>query len=127
MGVHRDAMDRKMGRSGLAPRTRKTYLGCMARLARLCRRPPDAIEPEDLEHYGYHLADERHRSASSRNQVLSAAKVLFKDVIKRGLLTPGEVMPHGQCQHSPSLGGTGYALSPPSPPGVSGDETAGSG
>lgn len=83
MGVHRDAMERKMVRSGLAQRTRETYLGCMIRFLRFCRRPPDAIEPEDLERYVYHLAEERHRSASSLNQLLSAAKVLFKDVLKR--------------------------------------------
>lgn len=32
MGSYRDAMDQEMARRGLAPRTRKTYLGCMRRL-----------------------------------------------------------------------------------------------
>jgi site-specific recombinase XerD len=83
MGVHRDAMDREMARRGLAPRTRKTYLGHMTRLVRFCRKPADDIDADDFYAYLCHLANERRISRSTFNQTVAAAKVFFKDVLKR--------------------------------------------
>jgi integrase/recombinase XerD len=83
MGVYRDAMDQEMARRGFALRTRETYLGCMRRFVRFCRLSPDEIGPENLRAYLSHLTEERHVSRSAFNQNVAAARLLFKDVLKR--------------------------------------------
>ena len=83
MGADRDAMDRHMARCGLAPRTRRTYLHCMRRLVRFCRKPAQQITAEEVQRYLTHLAVERQVSRSAFNQNVSAAKLFFKDLLKR--------------------------------------------
>jgi len=83
MGSYRDAMDQEMARRGLAPRTRKTYLGCMRRLVRFCRRTPNEIGLEDFQRYLTHLTEERRVSRSAFNQNVSAARLFFREVLKR--------------------------------------------
>ena len=83
MGAYRDAMDQEMARRGLAPRTRKTYLGCMRRLVRFCSRAANEIGSEDVRRYLTHLTEERRVSRSAFNQNVSAARLFFKDVLKR--------------------------------------------
>lgn len=83
MGAYRDAMDQEMARRGLAPRTRKTYLGCMKRLVRFCSRAANEIGPDEFQRYLTHLTEERRVSRSAFNQNVSAARLFFKDVLKR--------------------------------------------
>ena len=83
MGVYRDAMDQEMARRGYALRTRETYLHSMRRLVRFCGRPPDQIGAEDFRRYLTDLAERRGLSPSAYNQSVAAARVLFRDMLKR--------------------------------------------
>jgi integrase/recombinase XerD len=83
MGVYRKAMDQEMARRGYAPRTRDTYLRSMEQFVRFCRRSPDRIEAEDFRRYLADLTERRGLSPSTFNQRVAAARVLFRDILKR--------------------------------------------
>ena len=56
----RTRMDNDMLVRGMAERTRETYLGAVARLARHYHRPPDGLSPAEVQAYLVHMLREEH-------------------------------------------------------------------
>jgi site-specific recombinase XerD len=94
MGVHGDAMETRMLARGLAPRTRRVYVGWMRRVVRFSRTPADRVSEEQALEFVADLA-RRGRSGSTINQALGAIKFFYTEVVPRawGLSTPYQRFP----------------------------------
>ena len=64
-------------------RTQKTYLGAVAKFAAFFHTPPDKLGPPEILTYQLHLRDERHVSFSFFNQVMSALRLFYGEVLER--------------------------------------------
>jgi integrase/recombinase XerD len=64
-------------------RTVKRYIDAISRLAVHYGKSPDLISTAEIKEYLYYYAHVKHSSASSINQIISAVKILFADVLKR--------------------------------------------
>lgn len=64
-------------------RTQKTYLGAVAKFATFFHAPPDQLRPPEILAYQRHLRDERHVSFSFFNQVMSALRLFYGQVLGR--------------------------------------------
>nr|WP_294262252.1 site-specific integrase [Propionivibrio sp.] len=53
---------------GFAPRTRETYLACVAGLAKHYHRPPDQLDAEQIQSYLLHLITEKRLAYASVNR-----------------------------------------------------------
>ena len=83
MSELRQRMDEAMRLRGFAPRTRESYLACVAALAKHYRCPPDQLEPAQLRGYLLHLIDDRKLAYSSVNQATCAMRFFFERVLER--------------------------------------------
>ena len=79
----RQRMDDAMVLRGFALRTRKTYLGCVAALARYYRCSPDRLDGEQVQAYLLHLIQERKLAYPTVNQAASACRFLFGHVLRQ--------------------------------------------
>jgi integrase/recombinase XerD len=64
-------------------RTQKTYLGAVAKFAEFFHAPPDKLGPPEILTYQLHLRDDRHVSFSFFNQVMSALRLFYGEVLER--------------------------------------------
>lgn len=64
-------------------RTQKTYLGAVAKFASFFHTPPDKLGPPEILAYQLHLRDDRHVSFSFFNQVMSALRLFYGEVLER--------------------------------------------
>lgn len=68
---------------GLAPRTRKLYLGYARRFARWKDPPLAEAEVTEVRRYLVYLVEERGVSRSAHTQAISALRFLFEKVLRR--------------------------------------------
>lgn len=69
-----------------SPRTEKTYIGWMSRFVRFHgRRPPEEMGAPEIVAFLTHLAVDRHVSAATQSQALSALLFLYSNVLGRKL------------------------------------------
>jgi site-specific recombinase XerD len=83
MSPLRKQMEADMAARGLAYRTRETYVGSVAQLAKFYRRSPDRISEAEVQKYLLHLLEERKLSHSSCNVMVSALEFLYRVTLKR--------------------------------------------
>jgi site-specific recombinase XerD len=79
----RQRMDDAMVLRGFALRTRETYLGCVAGLAKHYRCSPDRLNAEQIQSYLLHLITEKKLAYSSVNQAACACRFLFGTVLQQ--------------------------------------------
>jgi site-specific recombinase XerD len=68
---------------GMSERTRETYVGAVAALAKHYGRSPDRISPEETQRYLLHLLTERKLAPSSCNVAASAFQFFYRITLKR--------------------------------------------
>jgi site-specific recombinase XerD len=68
---------------GFSLRTRKAYCGDIRRFLRICRKDSTQLDGEDIREYLLQLIDDQTVSHSYVDQVISALKFLFKDILQR--------------------------------------------
>ena len=78
-----EEMARAMVLQGLAPRTRKLYLGYARRFARWKDPPLAEAEVTEVRRYLVYLVEERGVSRSAHTQAISALRFLFEKVLRR--------------------------------------------
>jgi len=79
----RQRMDDAMVLRGFALRTRKTYLACVAGLAKHYHCSPDRLDAEQIQAYLLHLITERKLAYASVNQTACACRFLFGNVLQQ--------------------------------------------
>jgi len=79
----RQQMDQAMVLRGFSARTRKTYLACVAALAKHYHRSPDGLDTREIQAYLLHLIEERKFAYASVNQAVCAVRFLFGAVLAR--------------------------------------------
>ena len=79
----RQRMDDAMVLRGFAPRTRETYLACVAALAKHYRCSPDRLDAEQIQAYLLHLIQEKKLAYASVNQAACACRFLFGQVLQQ--------------------------------------------
>lgn len=79
----RQRMDDAMVLRGLAPRTRETYLACVAGLARHYRCSPERLDAEQIQRYLLHLIQEKKLAYASVNQAACALRFLYGQVLRQ--------------------------------------------
>lgn len=83
MSTLRNKMLQQMQLKGYSNNTIETYIDCIAALAKYYKISPDLITTEQIRGYiQYHLT-EKKLSKSWLNQLISALKILFCDVLKK--------------------------------------------
>ncbi|MEO1228923.1 MAG: phage integrase N-terminal SAM-like domain-containing protein [Myxococcota bacterium] len=82
MGRFRDAMTRDMLLREFAPSTQDNYLRCARGLVAFYRRPPDALNREDVLRYAEHLR-QRGLSPASRGVHHAAIRFLYRVTLRR--------------------------------------------
>ncbi len=83
MGTLRKQMDEDMVIRGMAERTRQSYLGAVAALAKHYRRSPDQISTAEVQRYLLYLIQERKLAWSSCNIALQGLKFFYRVTLKR--------------------------------------------
>jgi integrase/recombinase XerD len=78
---------------GTSPKTQEAYVRAVYCLAKHYRRPPDQLSDEELKNYLFYLADQRHFSASSLNQYVSAFRFFYAAVLQRSVEQVRQAMP----------------------------------
>jgi integrase/recombinase XerD len=78
---------------GTSPKTQEAYVRAVYCLAKHYRRPPDQLSDEELKNYLFYLADQRHLSASSLNQYVSAFRFFYAAVLQRSVEQVRQAMP----------------------------------
>jgi integrase/recombinase XerD len=78
---------------GTSPRTQEAYVRAVYCLAKHYRRPPDQLTDEELKNYLFYLANEKHLSASSLNQYVSAFRFFYAVVLQRSVDQVRQAMP----------------------------------
>lgn len=66
---------------GFSPRTRESYVACVAGLARYYRCPPDQLDVQQIQAYLLHLIEERKLAYASVNQAACAIRFLLARVL----------------------------------------------
>ena len=79
----RQRMDDAMVLRGFALRTRETYLGCVAGLAKHYHKPPDQLDAQQIQAYLLHLIQEKKLAYASVNQAACACRFLFGQVLQQ--------------------------------------------
>src|SRR5690606_2147785 len=64
-------------------RTVVSYIHCIERLSVYYKRSPDLLSIEQIKSYLHYCVVEKKESASTLNQVISAIRMLFMDVLQR--------------------------------------------
>jgi site-specific recombinase XerD len=83
MSELRDRMIRDMTVRGFAPRTHKSYLAAVVRLAKHYRRSPAQITDEEIQTYLAYLIQERKLSWSTCSQAANAFRFLYHVTLGR--------------------------------------------
>jgi site-specific recombinase XerD len=83
MGALREQMDQDMVLRGFSARTRESYLGAVAAMAKFYRRSPDRIEEHEVQRYLLHLIQERKLAWSSCNIAVSGLRFFYHTTLKR--------------------------------------------
>lgn len=83
MSPLRKQMDEDMVVRGLAARTRESYLGAVAALAKYYARRPDQIDEAEVQRYLLYLIQERKLAWSSCNIALQGMKFFYCTTLKR--------------------------------------------
>lgn len=68
---------------GFSPRTRESYVACVAGLARYYHCAPDRLDAQQIQAYLLHLIEERKLAYASVNQASCAVRFLFRAVLGR--------------------------------------------
>ena len=89
---------------GTSPRTQEAYVRAVYCLAKHYRKSPDQLTDEELKNYLFYLANERHLSASSLNQCVSAFRFFYEVVLQRPMEQVRRRHAAGQPRHSSSAG-----------------------
>ena len=89
----RKQMDDDMVVRGMAARTRESYLGAVAALAKYYGKRPDQIDEAQVQRYLLHLIQERKLAWSSCNIAVNGLKFFYRVTLKRaeaqfGIPTP---------------------------------------
>ena len=82
MSPLRQQMIEAMRQRGFSVRTHESYLGAVQDLAKFHRRPPDQIQPDELQRYFNHLAQERGLSGASCRVHLGAIRFFYREVLQ---------------------------------------------
>lgn len=83
MSPLRQRMQQLLHTRNYSPRTESVYLAMVAKFAAFFRRSPDALGPDEILLYQLHLRDERHVSYAYFNQVMSALRFFYCEVLGR--------------------------------------------
>ncbi len=83
MGALRKQMDGDLVVRGMSIRTRQSYLGAVAGLAKHYGRRPDRITREEVQNYLLHLIEQRKLAWSSCNIVFQGLKFFYRVTLKR--------------------------------------------
>jgi integrase/recombinase XerD len=83
MGALRKQMDGDLVVRGMSVRTRESYLGAVARLAKHYGRSPDAISEQEVQDYLLHLIEDRQLAWSSCNIVAQGLRFFYGVTLKR--------------------------------------------
>src|SRR6266511_1996767 len=83
MGTLRKQMDGDLVVRGMAVRTRESYLGAVAGLAKYYGRSPDQITEQQVQKYLLHLIEERKLAWSSCNIAAQGLKFFYRVTLKR--------------------------------------------
>ena len=76
-------MEQEMLIRNYSPRTIKLYLGAIARLAKYYNCSPDKLDHYQVKSYLHHCIKDKGISASTINQIVSAFRILYSDVLGR--------------------------------------------
>lgn len=79
----RKQMDDDLVVRGMSERTRESYEGAVAALARYYRRSPDRISAPEVQRYLLHLIQEKRLAWSSCNIALSGLKFFYRVTLRR--------------------------------------------
>jgi integrase/recombinase XerD len=85
MTILRQNFIRELVIRGTSPRTQEAYVRAIYCLAKHYHRSPDLVTDEELKEFLFHLAKEKHLSASSLNQYVSAFRFFYEKVLKRSM------------------------------------------
>lgn len=66
-----------------SPRTIRTYIGLISRLSHYYQCSPEHLSISQVKRYLFYCINERHFSTGTINQIISAVKILFADVLGR--------------------------------------------
>jgi site-specific recombinase XerD len=83
MSALRKQMDGDLVVRGMSVRTRESYLGAVAGLAKYYGRRPDQIDEAQVQNYLLHLIQERKLAWSSCNIVAQGLKFFYRVTLKR--------------------------------------------
>lgn len=83
MGELRDRMVRDMDVRRFSGRTIESYLAGVKGLAKYYRRAPDQLRDEEVQRYLLYIRAQRHRSASTCNQIRCALKFFYEVTLRR--------------------------------------------
>jgi len=83
MGELRKQMDGDLVVRGMAVRTRESYLGAVAGLAKYYGRRPDRINEQEVQQYLLYLIEQRKLAWSSCNIVAQGLKFFYRVTLKR--------------------------------------------
>ena len=83
MGTLRKQMDGDLVVRGMAVRTRESYLGAVAGLAKYYGRSPDQVTEQEVQRYLLHLIEERKLAWSSCNIAAQGLKFFYRVTLKR--------------------------------------------
>ena len=76
-------MEQEMLIRNYSPRTIELYLSAIARLAKYYNCSPDKLDHYQVKSYLHHCIKDKGNSASTINQIISAFRILYSDVLRR--------------------------------------------
>ncbi len=66
-----------------SPKTIKSYIASISSLSRYYNQPPDQLTREQIKDYLVHCMEDKGVSVSFINQLISAMKILYEDVLQK--------------------------------------------
>jgi integrase/recombinase XerD len=81
-----ELLKRQLTLKGYSEKTKKSYIGHVRRFLDFINIEPTALNKEDVKKYIYHLLNERQNSHAFANQALSAIKLYYEHILKKGKL-----------------------------------------
>ncbi len=79
----REQFIQQMELKGYSPNTTQAYLDCLIQLSKFFKASPDELSPVQIRDYLQHCTTTKKMSQSYMNQLVSAQKILFIQVLKR--------------------------------------------
>lgn len=83
MSTLRNQMIQQMELKGYSPKTIEMYIGNLLQLANYYQTSPDLLSIQQIRDFLHYMIIKKKRSKSWVNQMVSALKILFCDVLKR--------------------------------------------